>query len=127
VSANAEGFVVVDGRKGAEEQAADIGESGGAANGDAIAGEDFIKFSERMVDALGGLETVRGVHQLFGKVGVLLEAFLFFQVLLAQFGWVGSQQAALASAAWKPIMAADVGDVCVFCRRRCEGFYFYRC
>jgi hypothetical protein len=54
------GFVVgellVDGGKGAEEQAGDIGEFGGASSGDVSAGEQTKELGEGMVDAFGGLE-----------------------------------------------------------------------
>ena len=39
---DAEGLVAVDGWEGAEEQAADVGESRGAANGDAVAREQIV-------------------------------------------------------------------------------------
>jgi hypothetical protein len=77
-----DGFVeaelFVDGGEGAEEQAGDIGESGGAARGDAPAREEFVEGGEGVVDALGVLEVrgvldeysgeVPGVGQLRGRV-----------------------------------------------------------
>jgi hypothetical protein len=51
------GFVAVelilDGGKGAEEQAGDVGESSGAASGDVAAGEETKEMGEGVVDALG--------------------------------------------------------------------------
>jgi hypothetical protein len=55
------GELLVDGGEGAEEQAGDVGESGGAASGDVAAGEEPKEMGEGMVDALGGLE-VFGAH-----------------------------------------------------------------
>jgi hypothetical protein len=42
VVADADGVVVVDGWEGAEKQAADVGQSGGAACGDAVSGEQTV-------------------------------------------------------------------------------------
>jgi hypothetical protein len=59
------GFVgvelLVDGGESTEEQAGDVGESGGASGGDVTAGEEPKEMGEGMVDALGGLE-VFGAH-----------------------------------------------------------------
>jgi hypothetical protein len=55
-----EAEVFVDGGESAEEQAGDLGESGGAARGDASAGEKFVEGREGVVDTLGILE-VTGV------------------------------------------------------------------
>jgi hypothetical protein len=52
--------LVLDAGEGAEEQAGDVGKSGGAAGRDASAGEKFVECGERVIDALGVLE-VRGV------------------------------------------------------------------
>jgi hypothetical protein len=48
--------VVIDGGEGAEEQAADVGEHGGAAGRDASFGEEIVESAEGVVDALGPLE-----------------------------------------------------------------------
>jgi hypothetical protein len=48
------------GGEDAEEQAGDVGESGGAARGDLSAGEKFVECGEGAIDALRVLE-VRGV------------------------------------------------------------------
>ena len=42
--------------EGAEEQAGDVGESGGAARGDLAASEEFVECGEGVIDALGVLE-----------------------------------------------------------------------
>jgi hypothetical protein len=55
------GELLVDGGEGAEEQAGDVSEAGGAASGDVAAGEEPKEMGEGMVDALGGLE-VFGAH-----------------------------------------------------------------
>ncbi len=52
--------------EGAEEEAGDVGESGGASSGDVAAGKEPKEIGEGMIDALGGLE----VFGVFGeKVG----------------------------------------------------------
>ena len=62
--------VVLDGGKGAEEQAADVGENGGAARGDAAFGEEIVEDAEGVVDALRPLEIVsapgEGDTKIFG-------------------------------------------------------------
>ena len=45
---------MADMRDGAEEQAGDVGESGGAASGDVAAGKEPKEMGEGMIDALGG-------------------------------------------------------------------------
>jgi hypothetical protein len=65
VDLEASGFVagelLVDRGEGAQEQAGDVGEAGGAASGDVAADEEPKEMGEGMVDALGGLE-VFGAH-----------------------------------------------------------------
>jgi hypothetical protein len=55
---DAGGLVGVDGREGAELEAVDIGEDGGAARGDVVVGEKYVEVAEGVVDALGGLEAL---------------------------------------------------------------------
>jgi hypothetical protein len=66
------GFVAVelilDGGKGAEEQAGDVGESSGAASGDVAAGEETKEMGEGVVDALGGLEVFGALGEEIGEV-----------------------------------------------------------
>src|ERR1700686_2853721 len=50
--------VVVDGGEGTQEKAADVGEDGGAARGDAAFGEEIVESAEGVVDTLGPLEIV---------------------------------------------------------------------
>jgi hypothetical protein len=59
---------VGDGGEGAEEQAGDVGESGGAASGDLAAGEETKEMGEGMVDALGGLEVFGVLGEQVGEV-----------------------------------------------------------
>ena len=65
--------VVLDGGEGAEEQAADVGENGGAAWGDAAFGEEIVEDAEGVVDALRPLEIVsvpgEGDTKIFGVAG----------------------------------------------------------
>ena len=59
IKAGAAGFGVevgIDGRERAEKQAADVGESAGAARRDAPLGAESVEGAEGMVDALGVLE-----------------------------------------------------------------------
>lgn len=62
------GIAVADVRKGAEEQAGDVGKSGGAARGDLPAGEKFVECGEGVVDALGVLEVGGVLGEESGKV-----------------------------------------------------------
>ena len=74
-------IVVVDGRQGAEEQAGDVGKGGGAASGDAIAGDEFIKLAEGMVDALSGLKLDGSFGQWGIEIGVLVESSFLGEVV----------------------------------------------
>jgi len=66
------GVIGVDGGEGAELEAADVSENGGAASGDAIGGQEPVKVVERVVDALGGLKTLATVGESRVDVSVLL-------------------------------------------------------
>ena len=61
----------VNGGEGAQLQATDVGENGGAAGGDAIGGQEPIEVVEGMVDALGSLEALATVGKSGVDVGVL--------------------------------------------------------
>jgi len=78
--------VVVDGGEGAEEQAGDVGEGGGAAGGDAIAGDEFIKLAEGMVDTLSGLKLDGSFCQGGIEIGVLVESSFLGEVVSAEAG-----------------------------------------
>lgn len=105
--ADADGVVVVDGWEGAEKQAADVGQSGGAAGGDAVAGEQIVEFVQRIVDVLRALEAVLLPHERVEEVGVAVENLLFGEVVSAQTGLeVRGEQAALMSAGGKTVSAA---------------------
>jgi hypothetical protein len=54
--------------EGTEEQAGDVGESGGASSGDVAAGEEPKEMGEGMVDALGELEIFGAVGEQVGEV-----------------------------------------------------------
>lgn len=100
---NAGADVPVDGGQGAEEQAADVGESSGAAEGDGVT-------SERVVDALG-LEAKRFAHQEIGEVRVFLAGLLFGHVVRAQAGRSSGEGTALAAAGAKAMRAAECSGV----------------
>jgi hypothetical protein len=51
-------LIGVDGGKGAELEAVDVGEDGGAARGDAVGGEEFVEVAESEVEALCGLKSL---------------------------------------------------------------------
>jgi hypothetical protein len=51
-------IVRVDGGEGAEEQAVDISQNGGAARGYVVLGQELVEVAEGVVDALGGLEAL---------------------------------------------------------------------
>jgi hypothetical protein len=60
--------VVIDGGEGAEEQAANVGEDGGAAGRDASFGEELVESAEGVVDALESLEIEGLASQGFAEV-----------------------------------------------------------
>lgn len=60
--------VVVDGREGAEEEAVDESEDGGAASGDAVSGEEAVDIGEGKVDALGGLKILGSGQQIVREI-----------------------------------------------------------
>src|SRR5260370_41575728 len=51
-------IVGVDGGEGAEEQAVDVSQNGGAARGYVVLGQELVEVAEGVVDALGGLEAL---------------------------------------------------------------------
>ena len=91
------GGVGVNLRQRAEKQAADIGEDGGAARGDAVLGQEFIEMLQGMVDALSGLETFEILDQLEVVIGSLL-LYLLGAMLAAEAGVrVGNGKTAAAA------------------------------
>lgn len=63
------GYAVgIDGGVSAKEEAADVSEDGGTARGDAIFGDKLKEIGEGEVDALRGLEVLRGFEEEFGVV-----------------------------------------------------------
>jgi len=86
----------VDGREGAEEETGDVGEDGGAAGGDLVAGKKAIEGGEGLVDALSVLKMTGALEEDVGEVvgAVALE----LGVAIAEVeGGVGDEGAALAS------------------------------
>src|SRR5215467_9946142 len=66
---------VFDGGEGAKKQAAGIGHDGAAAGGDFVGGEEFVEFSEDVVDVHGGVKFPDAADERFGEVaGGFLEA-----------------------------------------------------
>jgi hypothetical protein len=53
---DAGGLVGVNGGKGAEEEAVNVGKNGFAAGGDVVGSQELVEISESGIDALGGLE-----------------------------------------------------------------------
>jgi len=72
----AERLVAVDSGESAEYQAANVGEVGGAASGDAVAGQEIVKMVKRVVDGLGVLETVFALHEWNEEIDVFVASFL---------------------------------------------------
>ena len=62
--------VVVDGGEGAEEEAADVGENGGAAGRYASFGEEIVESAEGMIDALRVLKICGLTGKRLAKVNV---------------------------------------------------------
>jgi len=58
-----------DGGRGAEEQAADVRQNGGAAGGDAVLCQELVEVHEGIVDALGGLEKMAPCGQVREMIG----------------------------------------------------------
>ncbi len=101
--------VVVDGRQRAKEQAGDVGEGGGAASGDAIAGDEFIKLAEGMVDTLRGLKLDGSFGQRGIEIGVLVERSFLGEVVGAEAGLrVRAEQTTLVAAGGKDVVAAGL-------------------
>ena len=104
--------VVVDGRVGPEEEAADVCEDGGAARGDAVFGDEFKEIGEGVIDALRGLETLAGFEEEFGMVCLGGQGLGELGVLRAEGRFGGGGQAALLVVG-KAVLAArrGIGDV----------------
>ena len=106
--ADAHGTIVVDSREGAQEQTADVGEGGGAASGDAIAGDQIVELVEREVDGLRALETIGALHEREEKVAVFVDGLFLGEVVGAETGLgVRGEETALVSAGGKAMGAAS--------------------
>jgi hypothetical protein len=98
--------VVIDGGEGAEEQAADVNEDGGAAWGDASFGDEIVEGAEGVVDALGPLEIESITSEHLAKV--LLSSGC--RVVRAEFrGRVARQGAALPSGCGAMLTTSGTG------------------
>ena len=110
VFADAVGAVVVDGGEGAEDEAGDVGERLGAADGDGVSGEEFIELDEIVVDALGVLEILGAAEEDGGDVGGLFGGSLVGEVpgevLGAEAGGVRGEETALTAAGGEAMGAA---------------------
>jgi len=102
------GAVGVDGGEGAEKQAADVRENGGAARGDAVLRQELVEVHEGMVDALRGLEKL----ELRGQVLVVIGGqFLFVAgVVACAEGGARARREAAALAAARVVMGAANGQ-----------------
>jgi hypothetical protein len=101
------GVVSVDLGQCAEEQAADVGEDGGAARGDAVLGQEFVEVLQGMVDALGSLEAFEIADELKVVIGGLLLDLL--GVMLATEAGVRVGNGKTAAAAGGSAMGATGG------------------
>jgi hypothetical protein len=63
------GPVGVDLWKGAQKKAADVGENGSAAGGNAVLCQELVEVHEGVVDALGGLEKMAPCGQVREMIG----------------------------------------------------------
>jgi hypothetical protein len=58
----------VDGREGAEEQVTGVSHNGAAARRDLVGGEEFVEFTEDVVDVHGRIELLDATDELFRQV-----------------------------------------------------------
>ena len=104
--------VVIDAGVSAEEQAADVGEDGGAARGDAVFGDEFKEIGEGVIDALRGLETLTGFEEEFGVVSLGGEGLGELGVMRTEGRFGGSGQTALLVVGEAVLTARrGIGDV----------------
>ncbi len=92
--------VGVDGGEGAELEAIDVGEDGGATGGQVVVSEEYVKVAEGIVDGLGGLEALAAGQ----KGGLEIEDVGFIELLGMREaeGSAGSSDIELAAAAGGP-------------------------
>jgi hypothetical protein len=103
-------LIGVNRREGAEEQAIDIGEDGGATRGDAVLREETVEGDEKRVDTLSGLVAAGTLREGFGEIrGGPLPIFGMMLGTKAGVG-VGSEQATLASRRGAMLAAHGIVD-----------------
>ena len=104
--------VVIDRGVSAEEEAADVGEDGGAARGDAVFGDEFKEIGEGVIDALRGLETLTGFEEELGMVCLGGEGLGELGVMRTEGRFGGSGQTALLVVGEAVLTARrGIGDV----------------
>ena len=92
------GRFAVHGREGVEKQIADIGQDSGAPRGDLIVGKELVQFTEGMVDAGSGLETLGLACEGRGELSEVALFVLLVGVFEAEAGVVvGNGQTAKAA------------------------------
>jgi len=101
---------VLDDREGAELEAGDVGEHGGAARGDLVLGEEGVELAEGVVDAAGGVEGIVGVSVEEGGGAVAVVAMVGLDGVLAAKVRVRVFDRDAAAASGRPAMVAAVGS-----------------
>jgi hypothetical protein len=105
-------------RQGAEEQAVNVGEDGGAARGDAVLREEAVEVDEKRVNALRGLVAAGTFREGRGEIrGGLLPVFGVMLGAKAGVG-VGSEQTALPARRGAMLTACGFVDGNGFIRLR---------
>lgn len=85
------------GREGAEDEAVDVGDDGGAPGGDAAFGEEIVESAESFVDGFGGLKVFGLAHERGEQGEVVLGLLLGAGVIEAEScGGAGGELAAAA-------------------------------
>ena len=92
------------GGEGAEDEAIDVGDDGGATRGDAAFGEQIVEIAERFVECFGGLKVFAFAHERGEQGEVILGLLLGAGVIEAESSRrIGGE---LAAAAFKTAMLA---------------------
>jgi hypothetical protein len=85
------------GREGAEDEAIDVGDDGGATRGDAAFGEQIVEIAERFVDGFSGLKVFALAHKRGEQGEIVLGLLLGAGVIEAEScGRAGGELAATA-------------------------------
>ena len=72
------------GREGAEDEAIDVGDDGGATRGDAAFGEEIVETAEGFVEGFGGLKLFAFTHERCKQGEVVLGLLLGASVIEAE-------------------------------------------